>query len=177
MLPETLEEREIIFWPHVAYEMKSIDQGEHNGILLSFIRALHEELKQRENLLCRFIAFFLCAFERKITFFMENLWKIDKLKFFVEKRQSICGGVTYFPNFDRVQIEKKLWTFKVKSQRGGGYSSHYESGKRPAHFVLKLLYIPASATSQARCSGWCRNFSSRMLCYQQLLSSLVKKYF
>ena len=58
MLPEALEEREIIFWPHVVYEMKSIDLGKSAGKLFSSIGALHEELQQEENLLYIFIAFF-----------------------------------------------------------------------------------------------------------------------
>ena len=58
MLPEALEEREIIFWPHVAYEMKSMDLGEYSGVLFGFIGELYRELQQSENLLCLFIAFF-----------------------------------------------------------------------------------------------------------------------
>ena len=58
MLPRALAQPEIIFWSHVAYEMKSMDLGECDGMLFTLIGALHEELKQGENLLCLFIAFF-----------------------------------------------------------------------------------------------------------------------
>ena len=58
MLPRALAQPEIIFWSHNAYEMKPMDLGECNGMLSSFIGALHEELKQGKNLLCLFIAFF-----------------------------------------------------------------------------------------------------------------------
>ena len=59
MLPRALAQPEIIFWSHVAYEMKPMDLGECNGMLFTVIEALYEELKQRENLLCLFIGFFL----------------------------------------------------------------------------------------------------------------------
>ena len=58
MLPRALAQREIIFWSHVAYEMKSMDLEECNGKLFIVIEALHKELQQGENLLCLLIAFF-----------------------------------------------------------------------------------------------------------------------
>ena len=58
MLPRALAQPEIILWSHNAYEMKPMDLGECTSMLFTFIGALHEELKQGENLLCLFIGFF-----------------------------------------------------------------------------------------------------------------------
>ena len=58
MFPRALAQREIIFWSHVAYAMKSMDLEEGKGKLFIIIEALHKELQQGENLLCLIIAFF-----------------------------------------------------------------------------------------------------------------------
>ena len=75
MLPRALAQWEIIFLFTNRILNESRDLGEHNGKLYRFIGALHEEKKQRENLLCLFIAFFHIP-EKNIAFYIFKCFKI-----------------------------------------------------------------------------------------------------